>query len=93
MKSGLVNAVLYEWGEHISIHTLQIQCQIWVEFGIWDPRAEVIAIGNCENIFWGKILPQNAPGENTKCTSECNIKNGTELQYRSSEWLQGPDVL
>jgi hypothetical protein len=26
-------------------------------------RAEVIAIGNCENIFWGKTQPQNARGE------------------------------
>jgi hypothetical protein len=54
MKSGVVNAVLYEWGEHVSIHTLQIQCPIWVEFGLWDLRAEVIPIGNCESIFWGK---------------------------------------
>jgi len=39
MKSGVVNAVLYEWGEHISIHTLQIQCPIRAEFGTWDLRA------------------------------------------------------
>jgi len=63
MKSGVVNAVLYETGQHISIHTLKIQCPIWVEFGIWDLRAEVIAIGDLESILWDKTLPQNEPGE------------------------------
>jgi len=63
MKSGVVNVVLYERDEHISIHTLQIQCPIWVEVGTWDLPAEVIAIGVLESILWGKTLPQNAPGE------------------------------
>jgi len=31
--------------------------------------------------------------KNIKWASKGNIKRGTELQYRSPDWLQGPDVL